>query len=54
MIAEQTNALLMSQINPHFTYNTLSASASLCDIDPKQAKALTMDFSSFVSIVKKF
>ena len=48
VIAEQKNALLMSQINPHFTYNTLSAIASLCDIDPKQAKALTMDFSSFL------
>lgn len=48
VIAEQKNALLTSQINPHFTYNTLSAIASLCDIDPKQAKAMTLDFSSFL------
>ena len=48
LIAEQKNTLLMSQINPHFTYNTLSAIASLCDLDPKQAKNLTMEFSSFL------
>lgn len=35
-IEEQKSALMLSQINPHFTYNTLSAIAALCDISPKQ------------------
>lgn len=48
VIAEQKNALMMSQINPHFMYNTLTAIASLCDISPKEAKALTVEFSTFL------
>ena len=48
LIAEQRNALMMSQINPHFIYNTLTAIASLCEIDPKRARALTVEFSSFL------
>ena len=47
-IEEQKSALMLSQINPHFTYNTLSAIAALCDISPKQAKSLTIDFSRYL------
>lgn len=44
----QKNALMLSQINPHFVYNTLSTIASMCDISPKQAKYLTIDFSQYL------
>lgn len=48
MIERQRNALMLSQINPHFVYNTLSTIASMCDISPKQAKYLTIDFSQYL------
>ncbi len=48
MIDAQRNALMLSQINPHFTYNTLSAIAAMCDISPKQAKILTVDFARYL------
>ena len=48
IIAEQRTALMISQINPHFTYNTLTAVASLCDTDPKKAKSLIIDFSTYL------
>ena len=48
MIERQKNALMLSQINPHFVYNTLSTIASMCDISPKQAKYLTLDFSQYL------
>ena len=44
----QKNALMLSQINPHFTYNTLSAIAAMCDTSPKLAKNLTIDFSRYL------
>ena len=39
---------MLSQINPHFVYNTLSTIASMCDISPTQAKYLTIDFSKYL------
>ncbi len=48
VIEEQKSALMLSQINPHFTYNTLSAIAALCDTSPKQAKSLTIDFARYL------
>ena len=48
MIDAQRNAIMLSQINPHFTHNTLSAIAALCDISPPQAKALTLEFSRYL------
>ena len=48
VIDSQRNALMLSQINPHFTYNTLSAIAALCDISPAQAKSLTLEFSRYL------
>jgi sensor histidine kinase YesM len=44
----QKNALMLSQINPHFVYNTLSTIASMCDSSPKQAKYLTIDFAQYL------
>jgi signal transduction histidine kinase len=48
VIEEQRNALMISQINPHFVYNTLSTIASMCDVSPQQAKYLTIDFSRYL------
>ena len=47
-LEEQKNDLMLSQINPHFIYNTLSTIASMCDMSPKQAKYLTIDFSQYL------
>ncbi len=44
----QKSALMLSQINPHFVYNTLSTIASMCDTSPKQAKYLTIDFAQYL------
>lgn len=44
----QEKALMLSQINPHFTYNTLTAIASMCDSSPRQAKNLTIDFARYL------
>ena len=44
----QKNALMLSQINPHFVYNTLSTIAAMCDTSPRQAKNLTIDFSQYL------
>lgn len=48
MIERQKNALMLSQINPHFVYNTLSTIAAMCDSSPKQAKYLTIDFARYL------
>lgn len=48
MIEKQKNALMLSQINPHFVYNTLSTIAAMCDSSPRQAKHLTIDFSKYL------
>ena len=47
-LEEQRNALMLSQINPHFIYNTLSTIAAMCDASPKQAKHLTIDFAQYL------
>lgn len=44
----QRNALMLSQINPHFVYNTLSTIAAMCDTAPAKAKHLTIDFSKYL------
>jgi sensor histidine kinase YesM len=38
-------SIMLSQIQPHFLYNALSAIAQLCDDNPEKAKKATMDFS---------
>ena len=44
----QEKALMLSQINPHFTYNTLTAIAAMCESSPRQAKHLTIDFARYL------
>ena len=39
---------MMSQIRPHFIYNTLGTIEQLCDIDPKKAGTLVHDFAKYL------
>ena len=48
VINDQRNALMMSQINPHFMYNTLSTIAAMCEVSPTEAKDLTVEFSRYL------
>ncbi|MCL2763903.1 MAG: histidine kinase [Treponema sp.] len=41
-------AIMLSQIQPHFLYNALTAIAQLCDEDPVKAKKTIMDFSVYL------
>ncbi|MDD6405373.1 MAG: histidine kinase [Clostridiales bacterium] len=40
--------LMMSQIAPHFIYNTLTTISQLCESDPLQAKETTIEFSNYL------
>lgn len=48
LIEAQRMSLMMSQMNPHFMYNTLNTVASLCETSPKSAKNLIIDFSTYL------
>ena len=39
---------LMSQIHPHFVYNTLGSIEQLCELDPPKAAKLVNDFSKYL------
>ena len=47
-IARQRANVMMLQMRPHFIYNTLMSIYSLCDQDPKKARQVTMDFTSYL------
>lgn len=40
--------IMLSQIQPHFLYNTLTTIRQLCDIDPEMAKESIRDFAYFL------
>lgn len=40
--------VMLSQIQPHFLYNSLTGVMDLCDSDPKQAKAAIADFADYL------
>ncbi|GEM_PF-1582691 len=40
--------ITLSQVKPHFIYNTLSSIAMLCTREPAKAKELTLDFSDYL------
>ena len=46
--AEQRIRIMMSQIQPHFLFNTLTAIRSLCRIDPEKAEHVTTLFSNYL------
>lgn len=41
-------SIMLSQIQPHFLYNTLTAICGLCDSDPKEAKKVTAEFADYL------
>lgn len=41
-------AVMISQIQPHFLYNSLNSIAELCVVDPKRAEKATIDFSRYL------
>ena len=45
---EKTTALMLSQIQPHFIYNTLSTIQVLCEIDSDKAVSVIEDFSKYL------
>ncbi len=46
--AQQRIKIMMSQIQPHFLYNTLSTIQVLCHSDPEKAAEVTGNFSSYL------
>jgi len=47
-LAESKISIMLSQIQPHFLYNALTAIAQLCDENPVKAKKATIDFSTYL------
>lgn len=47
-LAENRISIMLSQIQPHFLYNSLVVIRQLCDIDPTQAKAAVTSFSDYL------
>ena len=47
-LAESRISTMMSQIRPHFIYNTLGSIEQLCEIDPKKAGELVHDFAKYL------
>ncbi|MGN1076954.1 MAG: sensor histidine kinase [Candidatus Gallimonas sp.] len=41
-------SLMLSQIKPHFIYNSLSAISELCESEPLTAKEMLLDFSAYL------
>ena len=48
LMSEQRIKIMMSQIQPHFLYNTLSTIQSLCISDPKMAFSTTEKFGTYL------
>ena len=47
-LAESRVSTMMSQIRPHFIYNTLGSIEHLCNIDPKKAGELVHNFAKYL------
>mgnify|MGYP002277624534 CR=1 FL=1 len=47
-LKEQRMSLMLSQIQPHFLYNTLNIITALCRINPKLAEETTIKFSKYL------
>ena len=48
LMAEQRIKIMISQIQPHFLYNTLATIQALCRIDPEQAFSTTEKFGQYL------
>lgn len=47
-LTENKIATMMSQIRPHFIYNTLGSIEQLCELDPKMAAEMVHNFSKYL------
>jgi sensor histidine kinase YesM len=47
-VKNKSIAVMISQIQPHFLYNSLNSIAELCVVDPKRAEKATIDFSRYL------
>ena len=47
-LAQMRSALVLSQVRPHFLYNSLTAIADLCEQAPAEAKAATIAFAEYL------
>ena len=47
-ITEQNMSIMVSQIQPHFLYNTLTTISNLCSKDPESAEEATVLFSQYL------
>lgn len=47
-LSETNNALVLSQIQPHFLYNALTSIYRLCDVKPEAAKEAISNFSQYL------
>lgn len=47
-LTESNNALVLSQIQPHFLYNALTSIYRLCDVKPEAAKEAVSHFSKYL------
>ena len=47
-LTENRISTMMSQIRPHFIYNTLGSIEQLCELDPKKAGELVHDFAKYL------
>ena len=47
-LAQSRISTMMSQIRPHFIYNTLGSIEQLCDIDPERAGELVHNFAKYL------
>ncbi len=47
-LAESKISIMLSQIQPHFMYNSLTTIAVLCDKNPAEAKRATLNFSRYL------
>lgn len=50
VLKEQRASLMVSQIQPHFVYNTLNTITALCQIDPDLAGETTIKFSQYLRL----
>jgi len=47
-LTQKNISMMVSQIQPHFLYNTLNSIAYLCTHDPQKARDLTIQFSTYL------
>lgn len=47
-LAESRNEIMLSQIQPHFLYNTLSTVSYLCKTDPQKAYEASVSFTEYL------